>query len=80
MLNTDISKFTKYGDYLPIFNAVLITDLIVILLLFTGIIKSSSLKVWYKELQLCAVISDVFIIFIVLIIITTILRNKFIMK
>jgi len=68
MLNTDISKFTKYGDYLSIFNAVLITDLIVILLLLTGIIKSSSLKIWYKELQLSAVISDVFIIFIVLII------------
>lgn len=67
MLNNDISKFTKYEDYLPMLNAVLITDLIVILLLLGGIINSSSLKVWYKELQLSAVISDVLIIFIVLI-------------
>jgi len=64
LLDYDISRFDKYIDYLPLLNAVLITDIIVIILLLVGIIKSKTLRVWYKELNLSAVISDVLIIFI----------------
>ena len=55
-------------DYLPLLNAVLITDLIGIILLNTGIINSRSLKEWYNKYTLSAVIADVLIIMIGLII------------
>jgi uncharacterized protein YacL len=68
MMFQNISNFNKTSDYLPLFNAVLITDLIVILLLNTKIIRSLVLKDWYNKYNLSAVIADVFIIFIGLII------------
>ena len=43
MLN-NIADFNNVNDYLPLFNAVLITDLFVILLLNTKIIKSDVLR------------------------------------
>ena len=55
-------------DYLPLLNAVLITDLFGILLSNMGIIKSDILKEWYSKYNLTAVIADVSIILIVLII------------
>jgi hypothetical protein len=64
----DISKFKNTSDYLSIFNGVLITDLIVIALLLGGVIKSKVLKMWYKELNLSAVIADILILFIGIII------------
>ena len=64
----NIANFSKTSDYLPIFNSVLITDLVVILLLNTGIIKSRVLKEWYNSYNLSAVIADVFIIIIGIII------------
>jgi hypothetical protein len=64
----NIANFNNINDYLPLFNAVLITDLFVILLLNTSIIKSKSLKKWYSQYNLSAVIADVLIILIVLII------------
>ena len=64
----NIGKFNNINDYLPLFNAVLITDLFVILLLNTSIIKSQVLKNWYSQYNLSAVIADVLIILIVLII------------
>jgi hypothetical protein len=60
----NISVFSNTGDYLSIFNGVLITDLIVIVFLIGGWIKSSVLKKWYKELNLSAVLADILIIFI----------------
>ena len=60
------------NEYLPLFNAVLITDLVGILLLNLGIIKSEVLNKWYKTYNLTAIISDVLIIVIVLIIAKTI--------
>jgi len=60
----NISNFKETGDYLSIFNSVLITDLLVITLLIGGLIKSSVLKKWYRELGLSAVIADILIIFI----------------
>jgi len=67
MLN-NIGDFNNVNDYLPLFNAVLITDLFVILLLNTRIIKSDVLKKWYSQYNLSAVIADVLIILIGLII------------
>ena len=63
----NIANFIKTSDYLSLFNGVLITDLIVISLLNTKIIKSKVLREWYNNYNLSAVIADVLIIFIVLI-------------
>ena len=63
-------------DYLPIFNAILITDLFVILLMNMKIIDSKVLKEWYSKYNLSAVIADVLIIFIVLIL-TSYIYNYF---
>jgi len=64
----NIGNFNNINDYLPLFNAVLITDLFVILLLNIRIIKSKVLRQWYSQYNLSAVIADVLIIFIGLII------------
>lgn len=64
----NIANFNNTSDYLPLFNGVLITDLIVIFLLNTNIIHSSVLKEWYNKYNLSAVIADVLIIYIGLII------------
>jgi hypothetical protein len=64
----NIANFNNTNDYLPLFNGVLITDLFVILLLNTKIIKSQVLRQWYSQYNLSAVIADVLIIFIGLII------------
>jgi hypothetical protein len=64
----NIANFNNTNDYLPLFNAVLITDLFVILLLNTGVIRSQVLKKWYSQYNLSAVIADVLIILIGLII------------
>jgi hypothetical protein len=64
----NIANFNNVNDYLPLFNAVLITDLFVILLLNTNVIKSQVLKRWYLQYNLSAVIADVLIILIGLII------------
>jgi hypothetical protein len=64
----NIANFNNIHDYLPLLNAVLITDLFVILLLNTNMIKSRVLRQWYSQYNLSAVIADVFIILIGLII------------
>jgi len=64
----NISNFNNTSDYLPLFNAVLITDLFVIFLSNTKIIDSKVLREWYAKYNLSAVIADVFIILIALII------------
>jgi hypothetical protein len=63
-----IHNFKDTADYLPILNGVLITDLIVILFLIFGAIKSKVLQDWYRDLSLSAVIADVLIIVIGIII------------
>jgi hypothetical protein len=60
----NISQFNATGDYISIFNGVLITDLIVIALLMGGMIQSAVLIKWYRELNLSAVIADILILFI----------------
>jgi len=64
----NISDFNNINDYLPLFNAVLITDLFVIFLLNARVIKSQVLRKWYSQYNLSAVIADVLIILIGLII------------
>ena len=64
----NIADFNNINDYLPLFNSVLITDLFVILLLNTRVIKSQVLRQWYSQYNLSAVIADVLIILIGLII------------
>ena len=64
----NIGDFNNINDYLPLFNSVLITDLFVILLLNTSVIKSQVLRKWYSQYNLSAVIADVLIILIALII------------
>jgi uncharacterized protein YacL len=64
----NIVNFSNTSDYLPLLNAVLITDLFVILLLNTSIIKSQVLRKWYSQYNLSAVVADVLIILIGLII------------
>ena len=68
----NIGNFNNTNDYLPLFNAVLITDLFVIFLLNIGMIKSKVLRQWYSQYNVSAVIADVLIIFIVLIIVRAI--------
>jgi len=64
----DISKFDDTNDYLPILNGVLLTDIVVIILLLVGFIQAKTLKQWYFDYNLSAVIADVLIIFIGIII------------
>ena len=64
----NIANFNNINDYLPLFNAVLITDLFVIFLLNIRAIKSQVLRKWYSKYNLSAVIADVLIILIGLII------------
>lgn len=52
------------SNYLAIVNGALITDLLVIILLIQGSIKSKALVNWYKTYNLSAVIADVLIIVI----------------
>lgn len=61
---TNISNFENIYDYLPILNAILITDLFIIFLLIFGFIKSKMLIKWYQNYNLNAVIADVLIILI----------------
>lgn len=72
----NISNFYNISDYLPILNGVVITELIMFILLFLGLIKSDYIRLWYKKFSLSAVIVDVLIIFIG-IIITRYLYAKF---
>lgn len=67
-MSKNIADFNNINDYLSLFCAVLITDLFVIFLLNTKVIKSPVLRQWYSQYNLSAVIADILIILIVLII------------
>ena len=45
----NIANFNNTNDYLSLLNGVLITDLLVIFLLNTQIIKSNILRKWYTK-------------------------------
>ena len=55
----DISNFYNTTDYLPILNAAIIVDLIVIMMLKIGYIKSKVLQTWYNKFHLGAFMADV---------------------
>jgi uncharacterized protein YacL len=54
-----ISDFYNTSNYLPILNSALIVDLIVVLMLQRGFIKSKVLQKWYKNFHLGAFMADV---------------------
>jgi hypothetical protein len=58
---TDISNPDKLSDYIPIFAAALIVDMLVSTISCT-VFNTVQLKRWYKTFTLGAIISDVFII------------------
>ena len=62
----NISDFNDTSDYLPIFNASLIADIVIIFMLYyTNIFGDpKKLKLWYEKYRLSAVIADVFILII----------------
>ena len=64
----DISDFDNIDDYLPIITAILIVDIAGIVLLYSNIIESKFLKLWYQQFLLSAVLADVLVIFLVVII------------
>jgi len=64
---TDISNPDKLSDYIPIFAAALIVDMLVSTFSCV-VLKADQLKRWYKTFTLGAIISDVFIIAIVILI------------
>ena len=55
-------------DYLPLLNAVIITDLLFMIFIALRLINSKVLKEWYEKYTLSAVIADVLIIMIWLLI------------
>ena len=67
-MSKNIADFNNINDYLPLFNAVLITYLFVIFLLNSKVFESQVLRHWYSQYNLSAVIADVLIILIVLVI------------
>ena len=71
------NNIADYTGFLPLLNAVLITDLFVISLLNMGAFKSEILRKWYSQYNLSAVIADVLIILIVLIITRSIYYSVF---
>lgn len=76
MKNT-IADFTNIYDYLPILNASIIADLIVIFIVYyTPYFNSKFLMKWYETYRLSAVIADVLILFIGMILVRY-FYNKF---
>ena len=64
----DISHFNNVADYLPLLNACIIIDMIVIILCKYGYINSRVLEEWYYKFNISATICDILIIFIGIII------------
>ena len=55
---TDISQFDNISDYLPILLGVLNAEIMLLVLVFNNILRSSSLKGWYHTFNLNAIILD----------------------
>jgi hypothetical protein len=60
----DISRFSKTSDYFALLNGALMIECVVIFLSLKGWIHSNTLKYWYKQYGLAAVIADVCIVMI----------------
>lgn len=67
-MNNNISNFFNTNDYLPILNASIIAELIVLLIVYyTPFFNSKYLMKWYETYRLSAVLADVLILMIGLI-------------
>lgn len=64
MIIKNISNFSNTNDYLPILNAIIITDLFVLTRVVLNQIRIKSLKEWYNKYNLSAVLTDVLSIMI----------------
>jgi len=64
----DISHFSNTADYLPILSAAIIVDLVVMMSVVFGQIKSTMLTTWYQQYRGMAVLADVLILVIGIII------------
>jgi uncharacterized protein YacL len=64
MIFKNISNFSNVNDYLPILNAIIITDLFVLTRVVFRQIKIKSLNEWYNKYNLSAVLTDVLSIMI----------------
>ena len=65
MINHDISRFENINDYLPLLNAIILTDLtFMFILYYTNLINSNYLKKWYQDYRLSGMLADVTIILI----------------
>jgi hypothetical protein len=73
---SNISNIYETSDLLPIFIAVLIVDLIVIIIAKKTGLFGKQIKIWYEKLGITAVILDVFII-VIGILITKYIFNYF---
>ena len=61
----NISNFNDLSDYMPILNSAIISDLIIIGLIYYGdMFRSKMLMEWYEKYRLSAVIADVLILVI----------------
>ncbi len=63
MVFGDISNSNNTNDFLPIFNSVILVELFIVLAAFS-FLKSDTLKKWYSDYKLSALIADVLIIII----------------
>ena len=62
----DISRFNNINDYLPILNAILVVEIVVIMLTYSNML-GKYLRIWYQQFLLSAVLADVLVIFLVVI-------------
>jgi len=63
----DISNFSNTSDYLPIIDAVLFVETIILHFALAGYNRSNFLQYWYKKFKLSAVLADVCIVTIIII-------------
>jgi hypothetical protein len=63
----DIAHFNNINDYLPILNAILVVEIVVIMLSYSNML-GKYLRIWYQQFLLSALLADVLVIFIVVII------------
>ena len=64
----DISNLNELNDYLPILNASIISEIVIIsMIYYGGFFRSKFLMEWYEKYRLSAVIADVLILVIGLI-------------
>ena len=64
MIFKNISNFSNINDYLPILNAIIITDMFVLSRVVLKQIKINSLNEWYNKYGLSAILTDVLSIMI----------------